>query len=82
MRGARRKARPSDGECAHQRARIDAWKVSNFLTSAAVTDLRALLKASSKWAEVMMVQRWSSGAPALASAMCCRMASLHAGTAR
>ena len=31
-----------------QRAFIDAWKRSNFFTSAAVTDLRAFSKASSK----------------------------------
>ena len=39
-----------------QRAFIDAWKRSNFLTSAEVTDLRALAKACSKSSSVMVAQ--------------------------
>ena len=43
-----------------ERAFIDALKRSNFLTSAAVTDLRAFDMASSKWSLLMVRQRSAS----------------------
>eukprot|EP00962_Isochrysis_galbana_P021853 scaffold6456_cov98-Isochrysis_galbana.AAC.4 len=72
---------PGHGPAAHPAylpALIDWRKRSNFLTSAAETDLRAVSIASSKWERAILAHCSSTGRPAAASSMFCLMASLHA----